>query len=83
MTSADISSLDLNDNVVSTRFFVSRQKWDTERPWWKVLFLDGIKGGDENCNRTLGIGSPWGILWIVLNPLIRQKPCADCRALYY
>lgn len=66
---------DIHEPIVSTRFFWSRG-WDS--PWWLPLILVGIKGGDENCNRTIGLRLPGGALFICLNVPLRQKPCRNC-----
>lgn len=64
------------DNVVSRRVFVWKDGgWDH---WWQWICLAGIHGGDENCNRTLGIR--WGkrACFVCLNIPLRQKPCREC-----
>lgn len=67
------------DHVVSRRVFWSKG-WDS--PWWHgPLILIGVRGGDENCNRTIGLRLPGGALFLCLNMPLRQKPCADCRSL--
>ncbi|WP_329390147.1 hypothetical protein [Streptomyces sp. NBC_01716] len=67
--------IDEYDNIVSSRVFMSTG-WDS--PWWKLLILDGIRGGDENCNRTIGVRIPGGALFICLNLPLRQRPCVEC-----
>jgi hypothetical protein len=66
----------LPDVTVSKRTFW----WPgaNDMPWWKPIILDGIRGGDENCNRTIGINTPWGQAFICLNIPLRQKPCTTC-----
>lgn len=67
------------DEVVrSSRVFLS-QGWDS--PWWKPLILAGIRGGDENCNRTVGLRLPGGALFLCLNVPLRQQPCDECAEL--
>lgn len=60
----------------SSRFFW----WSTvDWPWWKPLCLVGWRGGDENCNRTLGMRWGRGAWFVCLNVPLRQEPHADCR----
>lgn len=70
-----MSGISEYDNTVSQRVFRSTS-WDS--PWWKPLILDGIRGGDENCNRTIGVRVPGGALFLCLNVPLRQRPCTDC-----
>lgn len=64
------------DNIRSTRFF--RWKPGTyDLPWWKP----GLIGAEENCNRTVGIRTPWGLVFICLNLPLRQKSCPKCQAM--
>lgn len=73
---ADADEDDLDAPVVSQRLFLSRG-WDS--PWWKPLILDGVKGGDENCNRTIGLRLPGErALFLCLNVPLRQQPCDEC-----
>lgn len=65
--------------VRSRRVFWSGGGWDS--PWWKPLILVGIRGGDENCNRTVGLRLPGGALFLCLNVPLRQEPCAECQEL--
>lgn len=53
--------------------------WDS--PWYKPLITVGIRGGDEWCNRTLGIRLPGGALFFNLNFPMRTQMCEKCRAL--
>jgi hypothetical protein len=64
------------DNVVSSRFF----RWPArEADRWPVLILAGIRGGDENCNRTVGLRLPLvGAAFLCLNIPLRQRPCRAC-----
>ncbi|WP_431959362.1 hypothetical protein [Actinacidiphila sp. bgisy160] len=61
---------------VSSRFFWWTADGLTRR--WRPLYLDGWRGGDENCNRTVGIRLPGGVLFACLNVPLRQEPCDDC-----
>ncbi|MFB7288996.1 hypothetical protein [Actinacidiphila glaucinigra] len=64
------------DNVVSSQFF-----WwpaSTLSGRWQLLYLAGLRGGDENCNRTIGVRIPGGVVFACLNIPLRQKPCANC-----
>lgn len=73
-----VTEEDLNAPVVSSRFF----RWDeVDWPWWKPLCLVGWRGGDENCNRTLGVRWGHGAWFICLNVPLRQQPCDECREL--
>lgn len=67
------------DHVASSRLFWWSVSSLTQP--WKLLYLDGIHGGDENCNRTIGLRLPGGVLFLCLNIPLRQKPCANCRSL--
>lgn len=62
--------------IRSRRIFFSGGGWDC--PWYKPVILDGIHGGDENCNRTIGLKLPGGALFLCLNVPLRQKPCPVC-----
>ncbi|WP_186783703.1 hypothetical protein [Streptomyces sp. CBG33] len=64
------------DNDVSTRLF----RWPANRVnRWPLVILSGIRGGDENCNRTVGLRLPFaGVVFVCLNVPLRQKPCNDC-----
>lgn len=65
--------------VTSRRVFLSRG-WDS--PWWRPLILVGVRGGDENCNRTVGLRLPGErALFLCLNVPLRQRPCDECQAL--
>lgn len=64
------------ERTVSTRFFWSAG-WDS--PWWRPLILIGVRGGDENCNCTIGLRLPGGALFVCLNVPLRQEPCGECR----
>lgn len=72
--------IDIYDNTVSRRLFWSGGGWDC--PWYKFVILDGIRGGDENCNRTIGLKLPGGALFLCLNVPLRQKPCRECQNTY-
>jgi hypothetical protein len=55
----------------STRFF-----------WWSAHDLTCrwqllCWGTEENCNRTLGVRLPGGVLFVCLNIPLRQKPHPD------
>lgn len=41
---------------------------------WKPLYA----GTDENCNRTVGVRLPGGVLFVCLNIPLRQTPCDAC-----
>jgi hypothetical protein len=70
-----MSAIDLYDNTVSSRFFW----WPASTVnRWPLLYLDGLRGGDENCNRTIGFRLPGGALFVCLNMPLRQRPCEDC-----
>lgn len=58
-----------------SRLFFSRS-WDS--PWWRPLILVGIRGGDEWCNRTIGLRLPGGALFLCLNVPLRREPCPKC-----
>lgn len=64
------------DTTVSTRFFWWRARDLSSRR--KLLYLDGLRGGDENCNRTIGLRLPGGVLFACLNLPLRQRPCDAC-----
>lgn len=67
-------AFDLDDNVVSSRVFRAR---NTDR--WPVVDLSGARGGDENCNRTIGLRLPLiGTVYLCLNIPLRQRPCGEC-----
>jgi hypothetical protein len=66
------------EEIVSRRIFWSGG-WDS--PWWKPIILDGIRGGDENCNRTIGLRLPGGALFLCLDVPLRQQPCSECKEL--
>ena len=74
-----MSQLEDDHPVRSTRVFWSGNGWDS--PWWKPLILAGIRGGDENCNRTVGLRLPGGALFLCLNVPLRQEPCEECKEL--
>lgn len=63
--------------VRSSRFFWWGAAGLTRR--WLPLYLAGWRGGDENCNRTVGVRLPGGVLFACLNVPLRQEPCAECR----
>lgn len=65
---------------MSRRFFHYREHG---MPWWKIIDLVGIHGGDENCNRTLGVKWGRGEWFICLNVPLRQKPCGKCLTKAY
>jgi len=65
------------ERAVSRRLFWWKAKNLTFR--WRLLYLDGIHGGDENCNRTIGLRLPGGVLFLCLNIPLRQTPCRDCE----
>jgi hypothetical protein len=58
-----------------SRLFFSRS-WDG--PWWRPLILVGIRGGDEWCNRTVGLRLPGGALFLCLDVPLRRVPCDEC-----
>jgi hypothetical protein len=68
----------LDAPTVSQRVFWSKS-WDSS--WWKPLILVGFFGGDENCNRTIGLRLPGGALFLCLNVPLRQQPCDECAEL--
>lgn len=53
------------------------EQWDT--PWWRPVILDGIRGGDEWCNRTVGIKWGKGAWMLNLNVPMRREPCNECK----
>lgn len=53
--------------------------WDGA--WWAPLILAGIHGGDEWCNRTVGLRLPGGALFLALNIPLRRESCGECLAL--
>ncbi|MEW2498393.1 hypothetical protein AB0942_33405 [Streptomyces nodosus] len=57
----------------STRFFWWRAGTLT-RSWQPVY-----TGDEENCNRTIGLRLPGGVLFMCLNVPLRQRPCDWCR----
>lgn len=59
-----------------SRFFFTRG-FDT--PWWKPIVLIGIRGGDEWCNRTIGLRIPGGALFLALNIPLRTHQCDACN----
>jgi hypothetical protein len=63
--------------TVSRRFFWWPASSLTHR--WRPLCVAGWRGGDENCNRTIGIRLPGGLLFVCLNMPLRQAPCDDCK----
>jgi hypothetical protein len=71
--------MDENEPIISKRIFWSGGGW--ECPWWKPIILDGIRGGDENCNRTIGLKLWNGALFLCLNVPLRQRMCDECREL--
>lgn len=63
----------IHDHTISRRFF----RWERgtyDLPWWQPA----MTGAEENCNRTLGIKTPWGLLFVCMNLPLRQKPCQTC-----
>lgn len=58
-----------------SRFFWWRE---VDAPWWKWIILEGIHGGDEWCNRTIGFRIGRGCLFVVLNIPMRRKICDTC-----
>ena len=63
--------------TTSSRFFWWRAEGLTYR--WRPLHLRGIWHGDENCNRTIGVRLPGGMLHVCLNVPLRQQPHDECR----
>jgi hypothetical protein len=59
-----------------SRMWYSRP-WDS--PWWRPIILVGIRGGDEWCNRTIGLRIPGGAVFLNLNWPMRTQPCEKCR----
>jgi hypothetical protein len=53
--------------------------WDS--PWWKPLILVGVRGGDEWCNRTVGLRLLGGAVFLALNIPLRRETCDDCLAI--
>lgn len=51
--------------------------WD--RAWMFPIILVGIRGGDEWCNRTIGLRLPGGALFLNLNFPMRTRRCDECR----
>ena len=47
-------------------------------PWWHLIELAGIRGGDEWCNRTIGLRLPGGCLFLNLNFPMRTTMCKEC-----
>lgn len=47
-------------------------------PWWQLLILVGIRGGDEFCNRTIGLKVPGGAVFLNLNFPMRTETCDKC-----
>lgn len=66
----------IHEPVRSRRVFYSGGGWLC--PWYKPLILIGVHGGDENCNRTIGLRVPGGAVFLCLNIPLRQKPHRDC-----
>lgn len=62
-----------DEPVHSTRFF-----------WWEASGLTRrftrliYRGTEENCNRTLGIRVPGGVLFVLIERHVRQHPCKRC-----
>lgn len=61
-----------SDDCRSTRFF-----------WWRGDSLSfprklSYTGMDENCNRTVGVRLPGGVLFVCLNVPLRQTPYDEC-----
>lgn len=67
-----------DDSVQPSRFWYSRG-WDSS--WYRPLILIGIRGGDEWCNRTIGLRVPGGALFLALNIPLRRKMCEKCLKL--
>lgn len=68
--------MDEDDPVVSKRFFW----WDADSLTFprKIFY----RGGDENCNTTVGLRLPGGVLFLCLNIPLRQAdspPCTSCE----
>ncbi|MFD7413500.1 hypothetical protein [Kitasatospora purpeofusca] len=53
------------------------RSWNS--PWWRPIILTGVRGGDEWCNRTIGLRVPGGALFLNLNWPMRTQPCKECR----
>lgn len=66
------------DGVIGqpSRLFFSRG-WDGS--WWRPLILVGIRGGDEWCNRTVGVRVPGGAVFVALNVPLRREPSDSCK----
>lgn len=47
-------------------------------PWWEPLIFVGIKGGDEFCNRTVGLKVPGGAIFLNLSFPMRTETCDQC-----
>ena len=60
------------------RMWFSRS-WDSS--WWRPVILVGIRGGDEWCNRTIGLRMPGGAVFLNLNFPMRTRMCDECRKL--
>lgn len=68
----------MNDqDVTSSSRFFRWKKGSYDLPWWQF----GMIGAEENCNRTIGIKTPWGLVFACLNMPLRQKPCHECRSM--
>lgn len=60
------------ESMISKRLFWWSASELTNR--WRPLY----RGTDENCNRTLGLRLPGGVLFVCLNVPLRQSPCGEC-----
>lgn len=69
---------DLDAPVVSSRFFWCPAGSLAHR-WRPLSFAGLVICGDENCNRTIGVRFPGGMLHACLNVPLRQEPHEDCR----
>lgn len=70
---------DDDEMTISTRFFWRNIRDLTGR--WRLIYMSRINS-DENCNRTVGMRLPGGVLFICLNVPLRQRPCAGCQAMW-
>lgn len=66
----------INDPDKPARYWSTRN-WDT--PWWKPLILDGIRGGDEWCNRIIGLKLFGTTHFLNLTFPMRTEQCEECR----
>jgi hypothetical protein len=61
--------------IRSTRWFWWNASSLTHR--WRPLYW----GSEENCNRTIGLRVPGGVLFLCLTVPLRQTECEECQAL--